>query len=488
MTSDPTLERANTGWTPAVQVLVLAGALALIKVALSAQVAPTTTEAYYWMYGRHPAWSYFDHPGMIGWISWLTSALFGDGLLQLRLLTILAGSLSIWLTFLAGRALYDERVGILGALTTAAAPLFFAQGSRLYPDAPMLLFWIATIWAAAHAVPGRGLRWWLLAGLCAGLALESKYHALFLVCGIGGFLAFSPEHRFWLRRKEPWLGALVAAAAFAPTLAWNASHGWSSFRYQGLARFSEGNEFSWKLLTSFPASHLVLMTPFLCVTAWMSGARTMLRWTRSPWPDRLLAAVGFPLLLFFVAVTPFRSIRDHWAAPAYVGLLILSASAIERGRSWAWKLHVGTVAVLAAGYVALPLLASAYPESERTGWSRLAEEIRQQSPDFILAPESLVAAQLGYQLRPVPACDFTALGRPTPRFGRWWSGESFRGKTAVLVFEKRLSPEHLLLARASFERVAEPLEVTVARPGRTPVTWLLVRGEGYRPPDTLWNN
>jgi len=91
-------------------------------------------------------------------------------------------------------------------------------------------------------------------------------------------------------------------------------------------------------------------------------------------------------------------------------------------------------------------------------------------------------------MRPVPACDFTALGRPTARFGSWWNGGSFKGKTAVLVFEKRLPPEHLLLARGAFEHLAEPVEVTLARPGRKPVTWFLVRAEGYRPPAMLWNN
>lgn len=45
-------------------------------------------EAYYWMWGQHPALSYFDHPGLNAWLIGIADALFGRGVLQLRLWTI----------------------------------------------------------------------------------------------------------------------------------------------------------------------------------------------------------------------------------------------------------------------------------------------------------------------------------------------------------------------------------------------------------------
>ena len=52
------------------------------------------------------------------------------------------------------------------------------------PDAPASLFWAVTLWRCA--VPGDARRggWWLAAGVAAGLAVLSKYSALFLAPGV----------------------------------------------------------------------------------------------------------------------------------------------------------------------------------------------------------------------------------------------------------------------------------------------------------------
>ena len=35
-------------------------------------------EAYYWMWGQHPALSYYDHPPLNSWLLSLSSAVFGS--------------------------------------------------------------------------------------------------------------------------------------------------------------------------------------------------------------------------------------------------------------------------------------------------------------------------------------------------------------------------------------------------------------------------
>src|SRR5437899_4786287 len=92
-----------------VQVLGFASLLTLAKIAAAAQLEPTSNEAYHWLYARHPASGYFNHPPMIGWELWLSTYLFGDGFVGLRLLTILGAGLGIWLTYLTGRSLHGER-------------------------------------------------------------------------------------------------------------------------------------------------------------------------------------------------------------------------------------------------------------------------------------------------------------------------------------------------------------------------------------------
>ena len=52
-------------------------------------------EAYYALYGEHLAWGYFDHPPMVGLMTFLSSIFF-SGTLGVRFFTILASCLSLF--------------------------------------------------------------------------------------------------------------------------------------------------------------------------------------------------------------------------------------------------------------------------------------------------------------------------------------------------------------------------------------------------------
>ena len=60
---------------------VLVGLFLVLKLVFLFGSGPTSDEAYYWLWGQHPALSYYDHPPfhawMLGWSSsrkspWLT--------------------------------------------------------------------------------------------------------------------------------------------------------------------------------------------------------------------------------------------------------------------------------------------------------------------------------------------------------------------------------------------------------------------------------
>src|SRR5437867_5697616 len=97
-------------WSPSRQVAATLALLTVVRFVLAGQVELTSHETYYWLYGKHPAAGYYDHPPLIGWMIWLSTTLFGDGPLAVRLLSVIGGSLGAWLTFLAARRLYDERI------------------------------------------------------------------------------------------------------------------------------------------------------------------------------------------------------------------------------------------------------------------------------------------------------------------------------------------------------------------------------------------
>ena len=99
------------------------------------------------------------------------------------------------------------------------------------------------VWALVRLYESNDARWWLAAGVFAGLALLSKFTAVMLVPAVLAFMLVPGWRRRWLASPYPWFAALIAVAVFLPVLIWNAGHDWASFRFQ-LVRATATHEFS----------------------------------------------------------------------------------------------------------------------------------------------------------------------------------------------------------------------------------------------------
>ena len=448
---------------PSRQVLAVIAFVTLIRAILTSQLELTSVESYLWVCAQRPALGYFDYPAMIAWMGAASTALFGHSPLGVRAISILGGAAMIWFVFLAARRLYDEPTARLAAFMAALVPDFVMYGSYVTPDAPCLLFWSATVWTLAHALSGDSPRWWLLAGLFLGLAMDSKYHAVFLGFGVLGFLLLSRDQRFWLRRPEPWLAVVVALLAFSPTILWNARNDWQSFAYQGVSRFKESG-FVPRELWEYPVSQLLLITPALCVWAWGSGFRTLFRWREADWRDRFLSLLAIPMLVFFFLVIFSRPVRGHWPVPAYVTALILSAAVVTKGAALGRRLHAGSLAVLATAYaLGVILIPIVVPAERRAGWGFLAAEVARRRPDFVVCNEYHLASQMAYLLRPTEAWEMTPLGKPSKNFPNWWKPERYLGRNALIVVEAKKIDAIRPFAAEAFERIGPPERVTVPR-------------------------
>jgi len=448
---------------PSHQVLAVIAFITLIRAIATSQLELTSVESYLWVCAQRPALGYFDYPGMIAWMGAASTAIFGHSPLGVRAVSIAGGGATIWFVFLAARRLYGEPAARLAAFMAALVPDFVLFAGYVTPDAPCLLFWSAAVWALAHALAGDSPRWWIAAGFFLGLAMDSKYHAVFLGLGVFGFLLFSPDQRRWLRRPEPWLGVAAALLAFSPTIVWNARNGWQSFAYQGVSRFKESG-FEPRELWEYPASQLALVTPAICAWAWGCGLRTFVRWREADWRDRFLAALAVPMLLFFYLVIFSRPVRGHWPVPAYVTALILSAAVVMKGGPWGRRLHAGSLGILAVVYfLAAALIPVVIPAEQRAGWGFLAAEVAKRKPDFVICNEYHLASQMAYLLRPTEAWEMTPLGKPSKNFPNWWRPERYLGRNALIVVEAKKLEAIRPFAEECFERIGATERVTVPR-------------------------
>jgi 4-amino-4-deoxy-L-arabinose transferase-like glycosyltransferase len=174
--------------------LFLAVRLALIVVA-----NPFMDETYYWMWGQHPALSYFDHPPLIAWTEGLSAGLFGWNKVALRLPVVLTFMADLGLLYLFARRLGGEvwrEWFWLTALLFATTPIFVLMSSVALPDHLMIALLLAALYCfqgvlIAHDAGRRDRRPLYLGALAFGLALLAKYYAALFGLGLIVFLAGS---------------------------------------------------------------------------------------------------------------------------------------------------------------------------------------------------------------------------------------------------------------------------------------------------------
>jgi 4-amino-4-deoxy-L-arabinose transferase-like glycosyltransferase len=380
-----------------------------VRLVLAAALPLAPDEAYYWVWSRALAPGYFDHPPMVAlWIragTWL----LGDIPLGIRLLGPLSAALGSVLLWDAAEHLLPHRnAGAVAVLLINTTVLVGVGAVLATPDAPLLLFWTAVLWAMARITAGGSGAWWLSAGIFTGLAFASKYTAVLLVLGIGIWVAMAAPQ--WLRRAGPYAAAGVTLAIAAPVLWWNATHSWVSFVRQG------GRAGVWlpqrapQYLAELVAGQLALATPliFLFLIGGMAVA-ARIAWRRREPVSTLLATMSVVPALVFVQHALGDRVQANWPAIAYPGAAM--AAAALRGRFWqrlllpaiGLGLLMTTAVYVQAVFAPLTLPPKFDPIALQTGgWQGFATVVeqarRRNGGGFVAADNYGVAAELARSL------------------------------------------------------------------------------------------
>jgi 4-amino-4-deoxy-L-arabinose transferase-like glycosyltransferase len=338
------------------------------------------------------------------WI-WLGTHLIGDGALGVRFLAPLSAAAGSLLLAQAGDDLFPScGVGRRAAILLNATLLFGVGAVTMTPDTPLLLFWTACLWALARLHRTGNTGWWLIAGLAAGLGLDSKYTAILLPVGVGLWCLLLPGPRRWLVTPMPWLGAALAFLAFLPVILWNARHDWASFDKQG------GREFVWhplqalRYLLELLGGQAGLATPLIFILC-MVGIFLCLR---SVWQMRLaapglVAALSVPPLLLFVEHALGDRVQANWPAIIYPSAAI--GAAVLGGGWQKWLTPALALGALMTGltyieavFHPIPFAGRGDPTARLLGWGEFSQQINQlalsEGAGFVAADNYGTAALL----------------------------------------------------------------------------------------------
>jgi 4-amino-4-deoxy-L-arabinose transferase-like glycosyltransferase len=236
------------------QWLAVAGLIAVLttlRVIYASLLDLRTDEAYYWTWSKENVLCFLDHPPMIAWFIRFGTAIFGDTNLGVRFAGILAMLITqLLLADIVRRVTHDVRAIVLAVLMPEAALYYGLLMAKVSPDVALIPFAVAMVWALIRVNESSDGRWWLAAGVFAGLALLSKFTAVMLIPAVLAFMLVPNWRRRWLLSPYPWLAAAFALLLFLPVLIWNAQHDWASFRFQ-LVRATATHELSLRTVADF---------------------------------------------------------------------------------------------------------------------------------------------------------------------------------------------------------------------------------------------
>jgi 4-amino-4-deoxy-L-arabinose transferase-like glycosyltransferase len=234
-----------------IAVAALIAAMTAVRMIYASAIDLRTDEAYYWTWSKESVLSFLDHPPMIAWFIRFGTAIFGDTNLGVRFAGILAMLVTqLLLADIVRRVTHDVRAVALAVLMPEAALYYGLLMAKVAPDVALIPFAVAMVWALVRLVDSNDARWWLAAGLFAGLALLSKFTAVMLLPAVAAFMLVPAWRRRWLLSPYPWLAALIAVVVFLPVLIWNAGHDWASFRFQ-LVRATAAHELSFRTVGEY---------------------------------------------------------------------------------------------------------------------------------------------------------------------------------------------------------------------------------------------
>jgi len=356
-------------------------------------------DAYYHFYGENLSLSYFDHPGMIGYILRGFTEVFGKTIYVIKLADFVVTSITL-LSFYKLAKLFLSKTKALRALVLISSTLFVSVLSfNSTPDVPLLLFWTLALISLYRAIFDDKKWHWIFAGIFMGLAFDSKYTALLLQIGLLAFVVFSNQYRKLLISPWLWVSLVISFLVTFPVWWWNYQHEFASFAFQGSSRTGSISQFKISPDYFFGAigHQLVILLPVLFAVfitfTFKFIKRALLKFKLPKAKTLFLLAFFVPTFVGFFALTPIYWVKLNWMMPSYITGIIIAGMFISKKLIKAQIITSIVFHVLIAAQI-LFYLVPIKSDDTWVGWEELATETKKLQENY---PKSFVFSNDNYK-------------------------------------------------------------------------------------------
>ncbi|WP_324172970.1 ArnT family glycosyltransferase [Sulfurimonas sp.] len=282
-------------------------------------------EAYYWMWSHHLQTGYYDHPPMIAYLIYLTNFI-SEAEWGVRLVNVFSFSIAAVYIFKLSAEMFDEKIALNAIIIFSSVILVHAGYIMTTTDSPIILFWTLSMYYSYKAIFYGKTKDYILTGIMLGLMMLSKYTAILFVFTLLIFLIFKRRDIFLNPRF--YLAIIIAFLVVSPMLWWNYQNDWISFGFQ--MDHGSTDDFTLNIpdMFGFLAGQFGIFSPVFAGLLFFYLVKDKLYYK-----DNKLFFLSLSIVVilgFFMYKSLFKSMGLNYAAPMYIGGVILLSYIISK--------------------------------------------------------------------------------------------------------------------------------------------------------------
>jgi 4-amino-4-deoxy-L-arabinose transferase-like glycosyltransferase len=297
--------------------ILLTKAALMVYVIFHAGIGLGPDEAQYWTWSQHLDWSYYSKPPGIAWQIFVGTYFFGNTEFGVRFGALVIGFLLPLATyFLARRCGLRSATAFWAGTAMALSPLGILASLLATTDGGYVLFWTLGLGFIVAAYKNETTPNYVLVGLCVLCGALFKWTAFSLWVVVFTLAYLYPQ---W-RSPRMIIGIVISLLAFVPSVIWNQSHDWATFRHvwshnmvgerSSLIPFS-GNFFD------FLGAQFALFSPVLAVLLILAYITI---WKEKDKVPRGIVCCGYvsaAIFAVYLFLSLFKKMQGNWCVYAY---------------------------------------------------------------------------------------------------------------------------------------------------------------------------
>ncbi len=457
---------------------------------LSGHIDLSTEEAQYWLWSKYLDLSYYSKPPLIAYLNAVSTSIFGDTEIGVRINAIVIGFLIGVLSYIFFIEIFKEKiekrkdlevVAFLVSIFISAIPAYELASVLFLTDTPLALFWLLTLLFLWKSVSENRPLYWILAGISAGFGFLSKYSMVFILPPFLIYVWFFKRNL--LKEKWFYIALLISSIFTLPVIIWNIQHDWVSFKHVSTLEGATVKEISLSKSISQIVDYIAGQIGINSIFFFPFFAYAVYRGFKDRNEREIFFQWIFPVFvfLFFIYVAFKKRVEANWPAFVYISLYTITVFYIYL-KKWYKTFFISlTLSFFSIGILFYtPILDKMGlgfllpPEKDPTkrlvGWKKLGNEvstiIASLDREFILFSDTYhISSELSFYVKGHPKTYCINLGRRMNQFDLWENINKNRGRDiyGIYVTKRRYLPKEVNVA---FEEFLQKKEVPIFYRGK----------------------